>query len=110
MSVPLGVRGPLWKFGHITPSPRRTRSWSSFTRGLGFRVSDALAVRLTLAALRHGPPRVAFGAGGTHRLHNCAFELTGWGAMRDFLDRLSLGGGWLAYGPGVAPMVWRCTG
>jgi catechol 2,3-dioxygenase len=100
LTIAHGLRGPLRKLGHITIfSPSHQAIVDFLVRGLGFRVSDTLADRMTWLRCDSDHHGIAVGAGEAPRLHHYALELTGWGAMRDFLDHLALAGRSVIYGP-----------
>ena len=100
LSVPLGLRGPFRKYGHITLfSPERSEVEDFLQTALGFRVSDTLGGRITWLRCDHDHHGIAVGDGDETQLHHYAFELTDWGSMRTFLDHLSVSGGRAIYGP-----------
>jgi catechol 2,3-dioxygenase-like lactoylglutathione lyase family enzyme len=100
LSLPLGLRGPVRKYGHITLfSPERAEIEEFLKAALGFRVSDTLGGRITWLRCDDDHHGIAVGDGVKNQLHHYAFELTDWGSMRSFLDHLSNVGGRAVYGP-----------
>jgi catechol 2,3-dioxygenase len=100
VSVASAFAGPLRKFGHATIVCRdRSELVEFLIEGLGFRLSDTLGrfAWLRCDADHHGMA-VASEAAEDH-LHHYAFELTGWGAMRDILDQVASVGARALWGP-----------
>jgi catechol 2,3-dioxygenase-like lactoylglutathione lyase family enzyme len=100
ISIPLGLRTPIRRFGHVTVlSPDPPPIVRFLVDGLGFRISDTLGSDLTWLRCHTDHHGIAVHAGPTAAVHHFAFEVTDWNGLRDFLDGVALRGGQAAYGP-----------